>query len=114
MRDSFGALLAVWLTVLVIAAAVLAATGYRTGDADSRAYIAITTHLVDEPVARWIAPQWWGAFGLQGLFRDHPAGTFVPPALLAKAGYLSANRCLSSRSRARLARCCWCRRLRRD
>ena len=76
-----------WLTVLVVAAALLAATGYRTRDPDSRAYITITTHLVDEPVSRWIAPQWWGAFGLQGLFRDHPAGTFVPPALLAKAGY---------------------------
>ena len=70
-----------------MAAALLAATGYRTRDPDSRAYITITTHLVDEPVSRWIAPQWWGAFGLQGLFRDHPAGTFVPPALLAKAGY---------------------------
>jgi hypothetical protein len=87
VRDSFGGLLAVWLTVLVIAAALLAATGYRTRDADSRAYIAITTHLVDEHASRWIAPQWWGAFGLQGLFRDHPAGTFVAPALLAKVGY---------------------------
>ena len=87
MRDSIGALLAIWLTVLVVAAALLAATGYRTRDPDSRAYITITTHLVDEPVSRWLAPQWWGAFGLQGLFRDHPAGTFVPPALLAKAGY---------------------------
>ena len=75
------------MTALVVAAALLAATGYRTRDPDSRAYITITTHLVDEPVSRWIAPQWWGAFGLQGLFRDHPAGTFVPPALLAKAGY---------------------------
>ncbi len=87
MRDSTGALLAIWLTALVVAAALLAATGYRTRDPDSRAYITITTHLVDEPVSRWLAPQWWGAFGLQGLFRDHPAGTFVPPALLAKAGY---------------------------
>ena len=87
MRDSTGALLAIWLTVLVVAAALLAATGYRTRDPDSRAYITITTHLVDEPVSRWIAPQWWGAFGLQGLFRDHPAGTFVPPALLARTGY---------------------------
>ncbi|MBK5297463.1 MAG: hypothetical protein JJE40_09915 [Vicinamibacteria bacterium] len=87
MRASVGALVAVWLTVLVVAAALLAATNYRTRDPDSRAYIAITTHLVDQPASRWIAPQWWGAFGLQGLFRDHPAGTFVPPALLARAGY---------------------------
>ncbi len=87
MRDSIGALVATWLAVFVVAAALLAATGYRTRDPDSRAYIAITTHLVDQPASRWIAPQWWGAFGLQGLFRDHPAGTFVPPALLARAGY---------------------------
>ncbi len=87
VRDSTGALVAIWLTALVVAAALLAATGYRTRDPDSRAYITITTRLVDEPVSRWIAPQWWGAFGLQGLFRDHPAGTFVPPALLARAGY---------------------------
>lgn len=87
MRDSIGGLLAAWLTVLIVAATVLAATGYRTRDPDSRAYIAITTRLVDEPTSRWLAPQWWGAFGLQGLFRDHPAGTFVPPALMARAGY---------------------------
>lgn len=87
MRNSIGLLVAVWLTVLVVAATLLAATGYRTRDPDSRAYITITTHLADQPVSRWIAPQWRGAFGLQGLFRDHPAGTFVPPALLAKVGY---------------------------
>jgi len=70
---------------------MLAATGYRTRDPDSRAYIIIATRLVDQPVSRWLAPQWWGAFGLQGLFRDHPAGTFVPPALLARAGYPAAQ-----------------------
>jgi hypothetical protein len=87
VRDSIGAVVATWLTALVVTAALLAATGYRTRDPDSRAYITITTRLADEPVSRWLAPQWWGAFGLQGLFRDHPAGTFVPPALLARAGY---------------------------
>lgn len=87
MRDSTGALVAIWIAVLLVASALLAATGYRTHDPDSRAYITIATHLADEPVSRWIAPQWWGAFGAQGLFREHPAGTFVPPALLARAGY---------------------------
>jgi 4-amino-4-deoxy-L-arabinose transferase-like glycosyltransferase len=87
VRTSVRALVATWVAVLVVAAALLAATGYRTRDPDSRAYITITTHLVDEPVSRWIAPQWWGAFGLQGLFREHPAGTFAVPALLARAGY---------------------------
>ena len=87
MRDSISRLIAIWLAVLVVAAVLLAATGYRTRDPDSRVYITITTHLLDEPTSRWIAPQWWGAFGLQGLFRDHPAGTFVVPALLARTGY---------------------------
>lgn len=87
MRHSVAVVVAVWLTALVVATALLAATGYRTRDPDSRAYITITTHLVGEPASRWIAPQWWGTFGLQGYFRDHPAGTFVPPALLARAGY---------------------------
>lgn len=87
MRDSVAALVAIWFAVVIVAAALLAASSYRTRDADSRAYITITTHLVDEPASRWIAPQWWGAFGLQGLFREHPAGTFVPPALLARTGY---------------------------
>jgi hypothetical protein len=80
-------LAATWLSALAVTSALLAAVGYETRDADSRAYIAITTRLVDEPVSRWVAPQWWGAWGGQGLFREHPAGTFVPPALLARAGY---------------------------
>ncbi len=81
--------LGIWIIVLVAAAVVLAARGYRTRDADSRAYLAIAARLADEPPSRWIAPQWWGAWGGQGLFREHPAGTFIPPALLARAGYPS-------------------------
>ncbi len=76
-----------WLAALIVVAALLAATGYRTRDPDSRAYIRITTQLVEEPVHRWLAPQWWGAWGMQGLFREHPAGTFLVPAVLARAGY---------------------------
>jgi hypothetical protein len=87
VRHSVAVVVVVWLTALVVTATLLAATGYRTRDPDSRAYITITTHLVGEPASRWIAPQWWGAWGAQGYFRDHPAGMFVPPALLARAGY---------------------------
>lgn len=86
-RVSPALLLAVWLGALGAAALLLAATAYRTRDPDSRAYITITTRLADEPISRWIAPQWWGAWAGQGLFREHPAGTFIPPALLARAGY---------------------------
>ena len=87
MRSTSSQLIASWLIALVAAATLLAATGYRTRDPDSRAYIAITTQLVQEPVDRWIAPQWWGAWAGQGRFLEHPAGTFVPPALLARTGY---------------------------
>jgi len=81
----------IWVIVLVAASIVLAATGYRTRDADSRAYIAIASALAERPVSTWIAPQWWGAWGGQGLFREHPAGTFIPPALLTRAGYPPAQ-----------------------
>jgi hypothetical protein len=87
VRSARSQLIAAWLIALVAAATLLAVTGYRTRDPDSRAYIAITTQLVQEPVDRWIAPQWWGAWAGQGRFLEHPAGTFVPPALLARAGY---------------------------
>lgn len=83
--------LATWLAVLLAAAAMLAITGFETRDADSRAYIAIAARLADQPASRWIAPQWWGAWGGQGPFREHPAGTFVPPALLTRAGYPAAQ-----------------------
>lgn len=82
---------AVWLAALVVGAALLAWTGYRTRDPDSRAYIAIATTLAEQPIATWIAPQWWGAWGRHGLFREHPAGTFILPALLTRAGYPAAQ-----------------------
>jgi hypothetical protein len=82
---------AVWLTALAVAATLLAVSGYRTRDPDSRAYIAIATRLADVPAAEWIAPQWWGAWGGQGRFLEHPAGAFVLPALLTRAGYPAAQ-----------------------
>ena len=91
MRESSVPLLVTWLTVLAAVAALLAATGYRTRDPDSRAYITIATRMAAEPLPRWIAPQWWGAWAGQGLFREHPPGTFIPPALLARAGYPAAQ-----------------------
>jgi 4-amino-4-deoxy-L-arabinose transferase-like glycosyltransferase len=80
-----------WAAALIVVAAVLAGTGYRTRDPDSRAYIRISTELADRPAATWIAPQWWGAWGMQGLFREHPAGTFLAPALMTRAGYPAAQ-----------------------
>lgn len=91
MRSATARLLGVWLTALAVAATLLAVSGYRTRDPDSRAYIAIATRLADVPAAEWIAPQWWGAWGGQGRFLEHPAGAFVLPALLTRAGYPAAQ-----------------------
>jgi hypothetical protein len=76
-----------WLLALIVAAILLAVTSFTTRDADSRVYITIASKLASEPLSRWIAPQWWGAWGMQGLFREHPIGTFILPALLGRAGY---------------------------
>ena len=54
-----------WFFALIAAAFLLAATSFTTGDADSRVYITIASKLVSEPLHRWIAPQWWGAWGMQ-------------------------------------------------
>ncbi len=78
---------AFWLLALTLAAILLALTAFTTRDADSRVYITIASKLASEPLSRWIAPQWWGAWGMQGLFREHPIGTFVFPALLGRVGY---------------------------
>lgn len=75
-----------WLAALLVASSLLVATRFRTHDADSRVYLTIAAHMAEVPMSRWMAPQWWGVWGMQGLYREHPIGTFVPPALLARAG----------------------------
>jgi hypothetical protein len=37
-------------------------------------------------VARWIAPEWNGAWDHHGLFREHPVGILIPSAVLIRAG----------------------------
>jgi hypothetical protein len=80
-------IVACWSLALIVAGVLLAATSFTTRDADSRVYITIASRMAAEPMSRWIAPQWWGAWGMQGIFREHPIGTFVLPALLGRAGY---------------------------
>jgi hypothetical protein len=89
--DSRATTAAWWLLALALASVLLAATHFRTRDADSRVYITIAGHLAEQPVSRWMAPQWWGVWGMQGLYREHPIGTFVPPALLIRAGVPAAQ-----------------------
>jgi hypothetical protein len=76
-----------WLLAWIVAAAMIAGVEYSSRDPDSRLYTGISAHLVDEPVDRWISPQWWGLWGLTGAYTEHPVGMFVVPAALGRLGY---------------------------
>jgi hypothetical protein len=80
-----------WITVLSASATLLALTQYSSRDPDSTVYAGIAARLAQEPVHRWIAPEWWGLWGAKGLFREHPVGIFVLPALLGRLGYPAAQ-----------------------
>jgi hypothetical protein len=76
-----------WVAAVAVSFIVLAAVRFTSGDPDSRVYAGIAARLAPEPVARWIAPEWWGQWGFSGPFREHPIGIFLLPALIGKAGY---------------------------
>ncbi len=80
-----------WAGALVIAALLLATGGFVSRDPDSRVYSELSTRLAEQPVAAWIAPEWRGVAGARGLFREHPSGILVLPALLARTGYPAAE-----------------------
>jgi hypothetical protein len=76
-----------WMTALAVGWAALAALGYRSRDPDSRLYAEITARMSTAPPAGWIAPDFPPGWFMNGRFREHPAGLFVPAALLARLGY---------------------------
>ncbi len=76
-----------WVVALAAVAILLAAARFESRDPDSALYAAISTDLAARPFAQWIAPEWNGHWTLVGLYREHPAGVFVPPAALARLGY---------------------------
>lgn len=75
-----------WTAAIVTAAVLLVATDYRSRDADSSLYARLSGELARQPVSRWIAPEWNGAWNQQGLFREHPVGILLPSAALVHAG----------------------------
>ena len=75
-----------WAVAIVTAAALLVATDYRSRDADSSLYARLSGELARQPVSRWIAPEWNGAWNQQGLFREHPVGILLPSAALVRTG----------------------------
>ena len=76
-----------WALVLAAAWVALAALGYGSRDPDSRLYAEITAQMAQAPAAGWIAPDFPAGWFMSGRFREHPAGLFVPAALLARLGY---------------------------
>lgn len=75
-----------WSCALAFAASLLVATDYRSRDPDSTLYARLSGELAEQPPARWIAPEWRGAWNQEGLFREHPAGILLPSVLLIRAG----------------------------
>lgn len=76
-----------WTAAVVAAMALIAATGYTSRDPDSTVYAGIAARLSSEPLASWIAPDWWGHWGFEGPFREHPVGILLLPAALGRLGY---------------------------
>jgi len=53
--------------------------------------VTIAARMAVGPLEQWIVPQWWGAWGMEGLFREHPVGIFIVPALLSRLGVPTAG-----------------------
>jgi Dolichyl-phosphate-mannose-protein mannosyltransferase len=81
----------VWLCVVAAAAALLVAVDFRSGDPDSALYARLSAAIAPTPVGRWIAPEWAGAWNLQGPFREHPVGILLLPAAAIRLGVPSAQ-----------------------
>jgi 4-amino-4-deoxy-L-arabinose transferase-like glycosyltransferase len=78
--------LVIWGACFLVAAGLVVATGFTSLDADSALYAGLAGRLTNEPLSHWIAPQWWGFWDGTGLFREHPAGVLLLPALLGRLG----------------------------
>lgn len=78
-----------WAGGFLLVALLIVVTRFTSGDPDSALYAGLSARLAEEPVARWIAPEWWGFWPeamMTGLFREHPAGILFLPAALSRAG----------------------------
>ena len=76
----------VWAACFLVVSLLLVVTGFTSDDPDSALYAALSARLADGPPSHWIAPEWWGQWDSEGLFREHPVGVFVLPTLLGAAG----------------------------
>lgn len=78
--------IAIWAACFLFISTWLVITQFTSDDPDSALYAALSARLADGPASRWIAPEWWGHWDMEGLFREHPAGVFVLPAALGALG----------------------------
>ncbi len=76
-----------WTAALTLVVLALPLLHYRSRDPDSVLYAHMAARMSVQPPERWIAPEWPPQWYMQGLYREHPAGIFVPSALLARLGY---------------------------
>ena len=76
-----------WAAALAMAALVLALVGYEARDSDSRLYAEIAARMAVQPASGWIAPTFPPGWYMTGLFREHPVGIHLLPALVARLGY---------------------------
>ena len=76
----------VWAALFVFVSFLLVVTGFASDDPDSALYANLSAKLAQGPTSNWIAPQWWGYWDGQGLFREHPAGVFLIPTALTRLG----------------------------
>jgi 4-amino-4-deoxy-L-arabinose transferase-like glycosyltransferase len=85
-RDRSSRALA-WGIALAIVLVLLPALRFSSRDPDSVLYAQLARQISAEPFLRWIAPAWPPQWYMEGLYREHPAGAFWLPALLARLGY---------------------------
>jgi len=79
----------IWIAGFLLVAALIVLTKFESRDPDSSLHASIAARLSEEPVRRWVAPEWWGNWPdahLTGLYIEHPAGIFLLPALLQRFG----------------------------
>ncbi len=76
-----------WTAALAVVGILLPLLSYGTRDADSRLYAQIAAGMSEQPVSRWIAPDWPPGWYGKGHFLEHPVGTFLAPAALGALGY---------------------------
>jgi 4-amino-4-deoxy-L-arabinose transferase-like glycosyltransferase len=78
-----------WILCFLAVATLIVVTGFTSTDSDSALYAGLADRLSQEPIERWLAPEWWGFWAhvnMSGLFREHPAGVLLVPAALARLG----------------------------